>query len=182
MNVVCFYLFIHLKLLLNIMATFNTTFTASMLYETAYSIPFNWQHHLPPDVYNYHSLIWKETNAPVDLHMGVVLPFVSSCLGTQTKGFFLTRATVLNLFWINVAASGVGKSVTHHRFISEPLDYMIQNSTGWVPDFEISHFTRPGEYFCMNLYYTKVFNRRLQAVCIMKYLLNCELLEVTVNL
>ena len=90
--------------------------------------------------------------------------------------------TVLNLFWINVAASGVGKSVTRHRFISEPLDYMIQNSTGWVPDFEISRFTRPGEYFHINLYYTKVFNRRLQAVCIMKYLLNCELLEVTVNL
>ena len=103
-------------------------------------------------------------------------------LGARTKGFFLTRATVLNLFLINVATSGIGKSVTRHRFISEPLDYMIQNSTGWVPDFEISHFTRPGEYFHMNLYDTKVFNRRLQTVCIMKYLLNCELLEVKVNL
>ena len=123
------------------MANFMTAFTASMLYETAYSIPFNWHHHLPPDVYNYHSLIWKETNAPIDLHMGVVLPFVSSCLRPCTKGLFLTRATVLNLFWINVAVSGVGKSVTCHRFISEPLDYMIQNSGGCVPEFEISHFT-----------------------------------------
>ena len=77
--------------------------------------------------------------------MGVVLPFVSSCLGARTQGLFLTRGTVLNLFWINVAASGVGKSITRHRFISEPLDYMIQNSAGCVPDFEISHFTRPGE-------------------------------------
>ena len=121
------------------------TFTASMLYETAYTIPFNWQQHLPADVYNYHALVWKETNAPVDLHMGVVLPFVLSCLGTRTQGLFLTRGTVLNLFWINVAASGVGKSVMRHRFISEPLDYMIQNSAGCVPDFKISHFTRPGE-------------------------------------
>ena len=131
------------KISLHTMAT--STFTASMLYETAYTIPFNWQQHLPADVYNYHSLVWKETNAPVDLHMGVVLPFVSSCLGARTQGLFLTRGTVLNLFWINIATSGVGKSVTRHRFISEPLNYMIQNSTGCVPDFEISRFTRPGE-------------------------------------
>ena len=39
---------------------------------------------------------------PIDLHMGVVLPFVSACLGPRTKGFFLTHPTVLNLFWINV--------------------------------------------------------------------------------
>ena len=76
--------------------------------------------------------------------MGVVLPFVSACLGLHTKGHFLTRSSVLNLFSINVAASGVGKSVTRHRFISEPLDYILQVSNGSVPDFEISHFTRPG--------------------------------------
>ena len=123
----------------------NIDIYPSMLYETVYTILFNWQQHLPADVYNYHSLVWKETNAPVDLHMGVVLPFVSSCLGTHTQGLFLTRGTVLNLFWINVAASGVGKSITRHGFISEPLDYVIQNSAGCVPDFEISCFTRPGE-------------------------------------
>ena len=123
---------------------FATTFTASMLYETAYSIPFAWQNHLPHDIYEYHSLIWRETNAPIDLHMGVVLPFVSVCLGPRTKGLFLTCPTVLNLFWINVAASGVGKSMTHHHFISQPLDYMINKSAGHIPDFEISRFTRPG--------------------------------------
>ena len=126
-------------------ATFTTTFTASMLYETAYSMNFNWDQHLPKEVYDYHSLVWKETNVPVDLHMGAVLPFVASCLGPRTKGLFLTRPSILNLFWINVAASGVGKSVTRHRFITEPLDYMINKSAGSVPDFEISRFTRPGE-------------------------------------
>ena len=127
------------------MANFTSTFTASMLYETAYSLPFNWDQILPPDVYNYHALTWKETNAPVDLHMGAVLPFVSSCVGPRTRGLFLTRPTVLNLFWINIAASGIGKSITRHCFITEPLDYMIQKSNGLVPDFEISRFTRPGE-------------------------------------
>ena len=115
---------------------FTMTFTASMLYKTAYSIQFA-----------YHSLVWRETNAPIELHMGVVLPFVPACLGPRTKGLFLMRLTVLNLFWINVAASGVGKSVTRHCcFISEPLDFMINKSGGSVPDFEISRFTHPGMY------------------------------------
>ena len=101
-------------------------YTSSMLYESAYNIPFHWENYLPDDIFKYHSLVWKETNAPVDLHMGVVLPFISACLGPHTKGHFLMRPSVLNLFWINVTASGVGKSVTRHRFISEPLDYRIQ--------------------------------------------------------
>ena len=120
-------------------------YTSSMLYESAYNIPFHWQNYLPADIFKYHSLVWKETNAPVDLHMGVVLPFISACLGPRTKGHFLTRPSILNLFWINVAASGVGKSVTRHRFISKPLDYILQNSNGEIPDFEISRFTRPGK-------------------------------------
>ena len=120
---------------------FTTTFTASMLYKTAYSVPFAWQNHLLHNIYDYHSLIWRETNAPIDLHMGVVLPFMSECLGPITKGLFLTHPTVLNLFWINVAASGVGKSVTHHHFISQLLDYMINKSAGHIPDFKISRFT-----------------------------------------
>ena len=103
-----------------------SNFTSGMLYESAYSIPFNWMNHLPECVYKYHELVWKETNAPIELHMGVVLPFVSACLGIRTKGHFLTRPSVLNLFWINVAALGVGKSVTRHHFISEPLDYSLR--------------------------------------------------------
>ena len=119
-------------------------FTSGMLYESAYSIPFQWSKHLPNSVYKYHELVWKETNAPVEIHMGVVLPFVSACLGPKTKGHFLTRPSVLNLFWINVAASGVGKSVTRQRFITEPLEYLINASNAEIPDFEISRFTRPG--------------------------------------
>ena len=67
-----------------------TNYTSSMLYESAYNIPFHWENHLPESAFEYHSLVWKETNAPVDLHMGVVLPFVSACLGPCTKGHFLT--------------------------------------------------------------------------------------------
>ena len=119
-------------------------FTSRMLYKSAYNIPVNWKSHLPNSVFKYHELIWKETNAPIELHMGVVLPFVSACLGPCTKGHFLTCPSVLNLFWINVAASGVGKSVTRQCFISELSDYIIHNSNNAVPDFEISHFTRPG--------------------------------------
>ena len=103
-------------------------FTSGMLYESAYNIVFNWKSHLPNSVFKYHELIWKETNAPIELHMGVVLPFVSACLGLRTKGHFLTCPSVLNLFWINVAASGVGKSVTRQCFILEPLDYIIHKS------------------------------------------------------
>ena len=137
-----------------------SNFTSGMLYESAYSIPFNWKNHLPECVYKYHELIWKETNAPIELHMGVVLTFISACLGLRTKGHFLTQPSVLNLFWINVAASGVGKSVTRHRFISEPLDYIIENSNGAVPNFQISRFTQPGMYCLTNyivMFTSKVF-------------------------
>ena len=119
-------------------------FTSGMLYESAYNIDFNWKSHLPNSVFKYHQLIWKETNAPIELHMGFVLPFVSACFGPCTKGHFLTHPSVPNLFWINGVASGVGKSVTRQRFISKPLDYIIHNSNNAVPLFEISHFTRPG--------------------------------------
>ena len=119
-------------------------FTSGMLYESAYNRVFNWKSHLPNSFYKYHELIWKETNAPIELHMGVVLPFVLACLGPCTKGYFLTRPSVLNLFWINVAVSGVGKSVTRQYFISEPLDYIIHNSNNAVTDFKISRFTQPG--------------------------------------
>ena len=42
--------------------------------------------------------------------MGTVLPFVTSCVGPRTKGLFLTHPSVLNLFWLNIGASGTGKS------------------------------------------------------------------------
>ena len=66
-----------------------SNFTSGMLYESAYNIAFNWKSHLPNSVFKYHELVWKETNAPIELHMGVVLPFVSACLGRMYKGSFL---------------------------------------------------------------------------------------------
>ena len=51
----------------------------------------------------------------------------------------------LNLFWIIVAASGAGKSQSHKRFISEPLEYILTNGQVKMKDFEISKFTRAGE-------------------------------------
>ena len=143
-----------------------SNFTSGMLYESAYNIPFHWSKHLPNSVYRYHELVWKETNAPVEIHMGVVLPFVSACLGPKTKGHFLTRPSVLNLFWINVAASGVGKSVTRQRFITEPLEYLINASNDEIPDFEISRFTRPG-MLCTCIkkelhYYQNIYERTFE--------------------
>ena len=143
-NKVCFTMKIYHCALFHRSLNMACNFTSGMLYESAYNIPFHWNRHLPNDVYRYHELVWKETNAPVEIHMGVVLPFVSACLGPKTKGHFLTRPSVLNLFWINVAASGVGKSVTRQRFITEPLEYLINTSNAEIPDFEISRFTQPG--------------------------------------
>ena len=51
-----------------------------------------------------------------------MLPFVAACLGPTTRGHFMTRPSVLNLFWLNVAASGVGKSETRKRLVSEPMN------------------------------------------------------------
>ena len=43
------------------------------------------------------------------------------------KGLFLTRKTALNLFWIVVGASGTGKSMSRKHFISDPLEYIMNN-------------------------------------------------------
>ena len=127
------------------MSQVTNNVTADKLYEEAFSIKYDWDHMLPREVFAYHNLIFKECNAPVDLQMGTILPFVTSCLGPKTKGLFLTRASCLNLFWILVGASGAGKSQSRKRFITEPLEYILQNGRVQIPDFEISKFTRAGK-------------------------------------
>ena len=87
--------------------------------------------------------------------MGVMLPFVSACLGPTTCGCFMTRPSVLNLFWLNVAASGVGKSETRKRLVSEPLEYIFGQKDVKLEDFEVSKFTRAGKVNVQLLY--KVF-------------------------
>ena len=77
--------------------------------------------------------------------MGVMLPFVSACLGPTTRGCFMTRPSVLNLFWLNVAASEVGKSETRKCLVSEPLEYIFGQKDVKLKDFEVSKFTRAGK-------------------------------------
>ena len=85
--------------------------------------------------------------------MGTVLPFVASCMGPKTSGHFLTTLSCLNLFWIVVAASGADKSQSRKRFISEPLEYILNNGRVKIEDFEISKFTRAGEFIIIyNIY------------------------------
>ena len=129
-----------------IMSQISTNVTADKLYEEAFSIKYAWEHMLPKEVFEYHNLIFCECNVPVDLQMGTILPFVASCLGPHTKGLFLTCACCLNSFWILVEASGVGKSQSRKRFITEPLEYILGNGRVQIPDFEISKFTHAGMY------------------------------------
>ena len=45
----------------------------------------------------------------------------------------------------SVAASGVGKSETRKRLVSEPLEYIFAQPDIQIGDFEVSKFTRAGE-------------------------------------
>ena len=122
-------------------------YTKQKLYEEAFNVCFNWEQFLTPRCFEFHDLMCRETNSPIPLQMGVMLPFVSACLGPTTRGCFLTRPSVLNLFWLNVAASGVGKSETRKRLISEPLEYIFSQPECHISDFEVSKFTRAGKVF-----------------------------------
>ena len=96
-------------------------YNSGQLYEDAFNISYKWKKWLPPDVYRYHELVCKEVNAPVELQMGILLPFISSVCGPLMQGHFFTRPSCLNLFWLNIVASGVGKSQTRKQMISEQL-------------------------------------------------------------
>ena len=120
-------------------------YNSGRLYEDAFNILYNWKKWLPPDVYRYHELVCKEVNAPVELQMGILLPFISSVCGPLTKGHFLMRPSCLNLFWLNIAASGVGKSQTRKQMISQPLQYILQNTEHSVQDFKVSKYTKAGK-------------------------------------
>ena len=119
-------------------------YNANRLYEDAYKIQFMWDKWLESEVYKYHKLILQESNCPIELQMGVLLPFISSCCGPTTRGLWSTQPGVLNLFWMNIAASGVGKSQARKRMITEPLEFMLHNLDNSVQDFEVSRFTRAG--------------------------------------
>ena len=116
-------------------------YSASKLYEHAFKMMWDWKKWLPSDVYDYHSLVYKEVNAPVELQMGVLLPFISTTCGPLVRELFLTRPSIINLFWINVAASGVGKTQSRKRMVSEPLKFILSNTYHAVEDFEVSKYT-----------------------------------------
>ena len=130
-------------------------YTKQKLYKEAFSVSFNWEKILSPRCFEFHDLTCKETNSPISLQMGVMLPFVSACLGPTTRGCFLTRPSVLNLFWLNVTASGVGKSETCKRLVSEPLEYIFSQPESHIGDFEVSKFTRAGKYVSFYQSYVK---------------------------
>ena len=127
------------------MSQTSNSYTAEKLYKEAYNIHYNWDKILLSDVLKFHTLLSKQTNAPVDSQMGTVLPFVASCMGPKTPGHLLTTPSCLNLFWIIVAASGAGKSQSRKKFITDPLEYILSNGRDKVEDFEISNFTRAGQ-------------------------------------
>ena len=78
--------------------------------------------------------------------MGTVLPFIGACCGPETKAIFFTQPSVLNIFWMNIAASGVGKSQSIKRLIAEPLEYMMHDKELKIPDFEVCNFTGGGKF------------------------------------
>ena len=124
----------------------DMAYDTDRLYEDAFSNNFNWEKWLPKEVFRYHDLIYKEVNAPVSLQMGCLLPFISSLCGPKTRGKFLTRDSVLNLFWINIGVSGIGKTQSRTRMISDPMQFLLQNVDHSLIDFEVSLYTRAGMY------------------------------------
>ena len=119
----------------------------NQLYEDSYTMQYDWERYLQPEILNFHDLIYKEFNSPVALQMGTLLPFVASLAGPKTKGLWSTRPNVLNFFTINIATSGTGKSQARKRLISEPLKYILQHveNKDKFPDMEVNKFTRAGK-------------------------------------
>ena len=122
------------------------SYDINQLYEDAYSISYDWKSFLPPPIYKYHELLCKEFNAPVSLQMGTLIPFISAISGPRVRGQWSTRPNVINFFTINIAASGVGKSICRKILVSNPLKYVLQNSKkkDKFPDMECSKFTSAG--------------------------------------
>ena len=121
-----------------------SSYTTRNLYEQSFNMDFQWDKHLDPIVFKFHDLMRRELNTPIELQMGTILPFIGSCAGPGTRSLFFTQPSVLNLFWMNIAASGVGKSQSRKKFISQPLEYMMSVRDVEVPDFEVCSFTRAG--------------------------------------
>ena len=97
------------------------TYTPRNVYEESFGMNFNWEKHLYPGVYRFHDLMHLEYSTPIELQ---------------------------NIFWMNIATSGVGKSQSRKRLIAEPLEYMMHDKELKIPDFEVCNFTQAGK-FCL---------------------------------
>ncbi len=82
-------------------------------------------------------------SCPIDLQFGNILPAVTAFAGPGTKGKCTTRKGALNLFCMNVAAKGVGKSLAKAKFVEEPAEYCAQHIDSF-PDLIANKFTRAG--------------------------------------
>ena len=118
---------------------------AHTLYEHAFVMSFDWDRHLDDEVFKYHDLTRRQNNTPVEFQMGTILPFIAACAGPKTRGLFFMEPSVLNLFWLSIAASGVGKSQSREKFISDPMRYMMQDPSIQGQDFEVCNFTQSGK-------------------------------------
>ena len=105
------------------------------LYQHAFAMSFDWDRHLGEEVFKYHDLTQRQNNTPVELQMGTILPFIAACARPKTRGLFFMEPSVLNLFWLNIAASGVGKSQSRKKCISDPMQYMMQDPSVHIQDF-----------------------------------------------
>ena len=122
------------------------SYTPRNLYEESFTMNFNWEKHLYSGVYRFHDLMHRELSTPIELQMGTVLPFIGACCSPETKAIFFTQPSVLNIFWMNIAASGVSKSQSRKRLIAEPLEYMMRDKELKILDFEVCNFTRAGKF------------------------------------
>ena len=81
-------------------------YTKQKLYEEAFNVSFNWEKYLSPKCFKFHDLTCREINSPISLQVGVMLPFVSACLGPTTCGCFHDKAicikSVSGLMWLLV--------------------------------------------------------------------------------
>ena len=121
-------------------------YNSSRIYEEAFKIEFRWQDWLPEEVFKYHDYMYKALNTPIGLQMGVLLPFVASLCGPRTKCTFQNTPSVLNLFWLNVGASGIGKSQAKRAMITEPMKYLLSHCQEEQIDFLVNKFTAAGMY------------------------------------
>ena len=51
----------------------------------------------------------------------------------------------LQLFWINVATSGVRKTQSKKRMVLEPLKYILNNTDHSIEYFKVSKYTHAGK-------------------------------------